>query len=359
KQTYKYACKSLEKTKVKDENYFLHKMDLQLELTSYNSPKKPNVNFHYLQERLDLFVNYSAIILLKLYDLMFHERNQNNYNYDMKLFDNVMEYFKHNEIKNNPLLEIYYNILLLEKTKDEKYFYVLRELKNKYGNELSGYDSYMLYLHMDSYCATAYNIFCRTDLLKEQFILAKENSIVNTPELGKILYPDFLNEIKKAVRVNEFKWGEEYIERFKDRLTEEKDNTLNFCHGYISYKKGKLEKALDYFSKANFPNFIIKMQVKILLLQINYDKKYFDQTLLMIDAFRHYLSREKSILDSIKISILEFLKITGELVKFNLDVLKKDKDFKIAKIKQEIENMNNNRFGIKLWLKEKINSLTN
>nr|HMS35396.1 hypothetical protein [Ignavibacteria bacterium] len=287
-QTYKYAEKTLEKTRVKDESYYRHKIDLQLEIMSFYSPKKPNVNFHYMQERLDLFVYYASIFMLKIYNIMLHENNQNHYNFDMKMFDNVMDYLEKIPIKNNPTLEVYYYILLLEKTKEEKYFYVLKELKNKYSNELSSFDNYMVYLHLDGYCATAYNVNSRTDLLMEQFILARDNSAIASPELGKILYPDFLNEIKKAARVNEFEWAEQYIERYNFKLSDEKENTLNFCYGFISYKKGELEKALDYFSRANFANFIIKIQVKILLLQLYVDMQYYEQAELMIDAFRHY-----------------------------------------------------------------------
>lgn len=353
-QTYKFADKSLEKTKVRDESYFRHKLDLTFEIMSFYSPKMPNVNFHYFQERLDLFVNYAAIFMLKLYDIMLHENNQNNYNFDMKMFDNVMEYLGKTSEMNNPTLEVYYYIILLEKTKDEKYFYKLKELKNKYRDELNYFDNYMLYLHLDGYCATAYNVDCRTDLLNEQFVLAKENSAIASSEYGKILYPDFLNEIKKAARVNEFDWAEEYIEKYSFKLTEEKENTLNFCHGFIAYKKGELDKALNYFSKANFSNFILKIQVKILLLQLYTDKQYYEQADLMIDTFRHYLSRDKSILESIKVSVSEFLKLTGDLIKLRTDVHLKDKEFKIEKLRKEIESMSNNRFGIKLWLREKI-----
>ena len=356
-QTYKNAYRSLENTKVKDENYFLHKMNLQFEIMSYYSPKKPNVNFHYMQERLDLFVNYSAIFMLKIYNIMLHENNQNNYNFDMKMFDNVMAYLKENKIIDNPTLEIYYYVLLMETTKDEKYFYELKKLINKYREELNEVDNYMVYLHLDGYCATAYNDFSRTDFLKEQFLLAVEYPVSDTTGSGKILYPDFLNQVKKAVRVNEFDWAEDYIERFKNRLTEEKENTLNFCYGYISYKKGELDKALDCFSRTNFSNFIIKIQVKILLLQLYIDKEYYDQALLMIDTFRHYLSRERSILGSIKISSMEFLKITSDLIKIKSSFAEKDMDYKIAGIKKEVSNMSNNRFGIKLWLLEKVSEL--
>ena len=244
----------------------------------------------------------------------------------------------------------------MEKTKDEKYFYALKELRNKYKDSLTPFDNYMLYLHMDSYCTTAYNEHCRTDLLKEQFMLVKENLMYNIPEHGKILYPDFLNEVKKAVRVNEFDWAEDYIERYNYILSEEKENTLNFCYGFISYKKGELDKALDHFSKTNFSNFIIKVQVKILLLQLYIEKEYYDQAELMIDTFRHYVSREKAIRDTIKISLLEFLRITGDLIKLRSGMNENDIGFKTAKLKNDIENMSSNRFGIKLWLKKIVDS---
>lgn len=355
-KAYKFADKSLEKNKAKDEVYYLHKMDLQFEIMSYYSPKKPNVNFHFMQERLDLFVSYSLIFLLKMYNIMLHENNQNNYSFDMKMFENVMGYLRDSSFTNNPTLEVYYNILLMEKTKDEKYFYALKELRNKYKDSLTPFDNYMLYLHMDSYCTTAYNEHCRTDLLNEQFTLVKENLMYNIPEHGKILYPDFLNEVKKAVRVNEFDWAVDYIERYNYILSEEKENTLNFCYGFISYKKGELDKALDHFSKTNFSNFIIKVQVKILLLQLYIEKEYYDQAELMIDTFRHYVSREKAILDTIKISLLEFLKITGDLIKLRSGIVENDNGYKTAKLKNDIENMSSNRFGIKLWLKMIVNS---
>ncbi|MBL8008357.1 MAG: hypothetical protein JNJ56_12570, partial [Ignavibacteria bacterium] len=97
--------------------------------------------------------------------------------------------------------------------------------------------------------------------------------------------------------------------------------------------------------------------LKILLLQLYIEKEYYDQALLMIDSFRHFLTREKSMLDSMKTSVMEFLKITSDLVRIKSAVPDSDYDFKIEKIKQETESMSNNRFGIKLWLKEKVNQL--
>ena len=104
-------------------------------------------------------------------------------------------------------------------------------------------------------------------------------------------------------------------------LTEEKENTLNFCYAFIAYGKKEYEKSLELFSKTNFSNFIIKIQVKLLLLQLYYEMNYFDQAVLMIDSVRKYVLKEKMLIESTRTSLLEFLK--------------------------------NNQYGIKLWLIEK------
>jgi hypothetical protein len=190
-QAHKLADTRLENIKAKDEKYFLHKIDLEFELMAFHVPKKPNVNFPYLQKKLDLFLEYSAIVLLKIYNIMLHENHQNSFQFDMKMFDNLMIYLQSIEKMDNPTLEIYYYIIVLEKTADEKYFYILKDLKKKYKDKLTPFDNYMLYLHLDNYCATAYNEHSRTDLLGEQFLLVKENLLFELVGKGKILYPDF------------------------------------------------------------------------------------------------------------------------------------------------------------------------
>jgi hypothetical protein len=245
----------------------------------------------------------------------------------------------------------------LRRKKKDKYFYELKSLKKKYIKEISARDRYMVFLHMNSYCAQMFNNFSRTDLFKEQFELLKENTEDDTRKLGKILYPDFLNEVKIAVRVNEFKWAEDYIVRFSEKLEVEKESTLNFCYGYINYKKGDLDEALNLFSKTYFPIFILKVQVKILQLQIYFEKDYLEQAISLIDSFRHYLKREATIKENFKISFYEFLRLTNELIRLRTNYYNSDNEFNKDKLKNDISNMSSNQFGIKLWLNEKVENL--
>ena len=350
--TYKQADKRSLSTTFKDENYLYHRMNLINELIGFNAPKNPSINLHLMQDKLDLFVDYSIIMLLKFYNIMLHDEVQFNHKYDLKMFDFVMDYVKNNLKQDNPTMLVYYHIIQLEHVKSDENFFRLNELRKKYKEELSAVDNYMAFLHLDSYCANAYNEFSRTDLMYEQFLLTKECDMNLFPELGKILYPDFLYSVKIAARVDEFDFALKYIEKYKHNLTEEKKNTLDFCHAYIAYRQGRHDEALELLSKTGFTNFIMKIQVRLLLLQLTYEKQYFDQALTMIDSFRHYVSRENLLLEKLKTTLLRFLTITGDMIKHNTGVDKNVKDA-VHKIRFNIENLETNHFGIKLWLEER------
>lgn len=348
-QEYKTAITNLEKNPIKDEFYAEHKINLAYENLSYLVPFKPNDILLLQQEKLDLFLVYALIKILKSYDVMMHEEKQNNYKYDMQMFDEVIKFLDNNKF-DNPTLIVYYHIIRLEKNRNDENFYNLKETYKKHKESLNEYDKYMVFLHLTGYCMNEYNLNCRTDLLDEHFSLIKEKDGWDKAPGKKILYPDFLNEVKIAVRVNEIEWAETYIEKNKNILVEGKENTLNFCHGLIEYKKENHNKALEYFSKTNFPNFILKLQVKIYELQIFYEMNYFDQALSAIDNFRHYVKREKSLKADFKKMFTEFLNITNSLIKLESGAYGMEESFYKNKIKNDIDEMSGNQFGIKLWL---------
>ncbi len=356
-QAHKAFGKNLEKSVVKDEDFILKSLDLIEESHSFQIPKDPDSRLEFFQKELDHFLTYSIIRLLKYYNIMLHEKQQNNYKFNMKMFDEIMDYLKKNPDQDNPTLLIYYNIILLVKEVKEKYFFELKKLKDKHFEQLNSNDRYMLFLHMASYCAYVFNMEGRTDFMREHFLLSKENYDRGTIILGKMLYPDFLNHVKIAVRVDEYEWAEMYINEFNHLLTEEKESTLNFCYGYINYRKGNLDKAMELFSKTNFPNFLIKLQVKIILLQIYFEKGFYEQAFSMIDAFRHYITREKSIVDEYKESFYNYLRIINEFIKLKTSFPTEEINYNIKRIKIEIEKIKINQFGIKNWLKEKADEM--
>lgn len=355
-QEIKSAMSGLEKNSIIDEHYVLHQINLLYENMSHIIPLRPNENIHFQQEMFDLFLVYSLIKILKSYSVMLHEIKQNNCSYDMYMFEEIMKFLEKNKF-DNPTLIVYYHIINLEKNKNDGNFSVLKKTAEKYKEYLNEYDRYMVFLHLTSYCMNEYNINCRTDLINEHFQLIKEKNGWDNIPGKKILYPDFLNEVKIAVRANEVEWAERYVENNKYILVEGKDNTCNFCNGLIEYKKGNCDKALELLSKTNFPNFILKLQVKILELQIFYEMEYYDQTVSAIDNFRHYIKRESTIKDDFKKMFIEFLNITISMTKLKSGSFGKERNYYLSKIQKEISGMTGNQFGIKLWLMEKFKCL--
>ncbi|MCB0727876.1 MAG: hypothetical protein KDD00_10455 [Ignavibacteriae bacterium] len=355
-QTFKSLDNKLESENITDERFYLKKLELTEEILSYRIPKDPDSRFDYLQDELNFFLKYSVIRLLKFYNLMLHEKEQNNCNFTLEMFEGVMDYIRTKE-EDNPTLLIYYNIILLNIEKKEKYFFNLKKLKEKYFDNLNNGDRFMLFLHLANYCAYVYNVLGKKDFMKEHFLISKENYERGTIFLGKVLYPDFLNHVKIAVRVNEFEWAENFINEFSHLLTEEKQSTLNFCHGFISYKKGNLETALELFSKTKFQSFIIKVQVKILILQINYEMGYYVEASANIDSFRHYLSRENSMVVNFKESYFDFLRNLNDLIKLKSGEKDINDKANLKLLKNNADLIKFNQFGIKIWLREKVDEI--
>ena len=355
-QTHKAFQKKFEKNIVKDEYHLLKDLGLTEELLFYNIPKFPESRLDFFQKELDLFFKYSLIKLLRYFNIMIHEKAQTNCEFNMHMFNEIMAYLEKNTV-DNPTIQIQYNIILLSKEKSEKYFFKLKELKSKYSEELNQEDKYMIFMHLSNFCAYVFNNLGRKDFIREHFLLSKEELDNGSIVLGKILYPDFLNHVKVAVRVKEFGWAQKYISSYEHQLTDEKESTLNFCNAVINYEKGKLDEALELFSRTNFPDFILKIQVRLYLLRINYEKESYDQSLAMIDAFRHYLQREKSFIESFKEAYYEFLKLTNELIKIKTSMKTKAVKTNIKMLKDRIDEFKFNQFGIKNWLNDKVDEL--
>ena len=199
-QELKSAVNGIEKNPTKDEHYVQHKMDLAYENMSHIVSLKPNDNIHMQQEMYELFLTYSLIKVLKSYNVMLHETKQNNCSYDMHMFEEVMQFLDRKKF-DNPTLIVYYHIINLERNKNDDNFYMLKKTARMHNESLNDYDRYIVFLHLTSYCTNEYNLKCRTDLMQEHFHLIKEKDGWENIPGKKILYPDFLNEVKIAVRV--------------------------------------------------------------------------------------------------------------------------------------------------------------
>ena len=331
--------------------YYLHL--LACEELNREIIKKPLSTSEKVQKKLDSFIEYSLLSLLKTYIMMMHETQQSNVKYDLKLFEDIIKYTSRNQGKFDPIISIYYNIILLESTKDEKYFYSLRKTFYEGFSLLSKGDAYMANLYLGSYCAYRYNIYADTNYVLNAYDLLKFSYRNDLVVLGKLLYPDFCNYVKVFLRAGDAELAKEFINDWKEELpAEEKDNCLNYSHGLLAYWDKDLKKAIELISQINFQSFIMKLQVKILLIQLYYETGMHEQLRSAADAFRHFIVREKKITDIYRNSLQAMLKIINIMLEIFDSNEKKEKQFLKNKLNRSVKVMPANPFGIKLWVME-------
>lgn len=356
---YETELKKVERShldkKIKNENYFFDLYRLTSEKIYYNFQLKPNTVFHMLQDEFDNFFLFSVIRLMKFYTLMFHEQRQNNFDYDMKLLDEIKQYLAGPEAENNPTFLLYKYILLLEENREKEHYYKVKEVHNKYSNVLTFTDNYMSYIHRIGFCAYLYNIVGDISFHGEMFGMQREMLEKGFYNNSVFPYPDFLNHVKIGTLAGEHNYVKNYIGKYKNRLPgDEKENCLNYVEAFIAFHLGKKQKSLDFVSRTNFSNFIMKIQVKIMQIQLYYELQMYEQLLGAVDTCRHYLKNESSLTDQYRETIAGFLGIVNYLALLNEDPKKAKDEYRKRDVIKQINALNTNVFGVKLWLMEQI-----
>ena len=339
---------------MKDEFYCQSEYQLARVNTSHYKFKKSGYTFDLIQSEFDIYLQYTLIVLLRTYSKMLTNRNHGNINFNMEMFENVWEFVKDKNFENNPSCRIYKQIILLELTKDEKVYRELFELKNKFIDSLSIEDVYYILLVGNSFAAYKLKLGDES-YYPDRFRIFKEMIDRKIQPENYILFVNFITNYTSACMVGEFKWAEDFMTRFQEGISpaEERSNTINYCKGFMAYKTGDFDKALEYFSKTHFKLFLTKVMVKSYTLRMLYEKNLFEQTFSAIDTFRHYLKSEKNISEEQKTAHYEFLKFTSELTKLRNEGIKDKKNSELQILKKQINKMQSNPLEAKNWLIEK------
>jgi len=356
-QKHSSYMKELIDRKYKDEDYFYYLYEMSDEFLWYATLKKPNTELNILQTEFDQFFSYTLLRLLRFYNLMLHERNQNNVNYRLTMFNEILNYVSNELTDQTPAIVVFKTILLLLHTKDRKYYNDLWELKERYMDEFKSDDRNLIYMHLYDYAAYMVNFKGDDSYNRDMFKIYKEqiDKKIMIPE--GFHYFNFVNIVKIACRVQEFEYAENFMKEFRSSIPKNEEiNVMEFCYGTIENVKGNLQKALKHFSKTNFQNFILKVQVKVLLLKTYYKLGMFEQALGMIDSFRHFVLREENLLSEHKESYTKFLILVGDLIRLK-ESHSKNTGFEVNKLKNDAELIPANPFRVKAWLIEELKTL--
>jgi len=261
---------------------------------------------------------------------------------------NVIE--NSHELEAIDLLAKYYNYAA-DGTGDIKYYYKLKNLREKYYNEVSLYLKTTLNISLVNICLKKIsdgNIQFRKEFRDVYISILKNNHYFNN-----IKKPVFSNKLFKAIisnsiYFNEIPWAENFLKEYLDKLEPEyRGNLYNLSMALIKFKQKKYDESLSFAGKIEQKHIIFKLDAKNIISKIYYETGSHENLLALLDTYKQMILNNAIKNEAIGKSQLGFVEFLKKIVLAD---------------KNETEDIRNNInktafLNSREWLLEKISEL--
>jgi len=271
---------------------------------------------------------------------------------EIKFMDYVFQLISSNNLQKYPSISIYQSIIdtfLYEE--DKARYYVLRSLIKEHIHKFNKDFQREIYTMAISYCINKSNQSI-AEFDWEEFELFKESvegKIIQEKE--EISVPAFRNIVFVSLKVKEFAWAENFIENYKKYINPKfRDNAVYFSLARLEINRENYGKVLDYLQLINYEDVWYQLGARTMQMAAYYKLGEFDALESLLNAYKMFITREKSLTKDRKTAYLNLIKYTKKL----LYLLPNQKD-KISKIRKEIEV--NKLIVNKTWLLERVDEL--
>lgn len=240
-----------------------------------------------------------------------------------EFMNNIIQYLKSNEdYLNIPALKIYYYLVLLIITKDDKYFFELKKILFEDKDDLSFVEKNNIITVLRNYGQQKYSMG-ELEFIGIQFELLKfsiEKGMLNSsPGIKYISETRFMNIVWAGLRASEFEWVEEFIKKHISKIESAKRQyVLAYNSARLEFEKGNYSKALEKLGESgSIKNIYYKAAVKHLTLMLYYDLHWFVPAADLLDAYRHFIRTDKLLPETHKTQCSAFINYFNRLLKIN------------------------------------------
>lgn len=339
---YYYQRYNIERQKFNFSTEFEKKSKKQIKHNWLNLKEiSDNLDIFYLSEKLKLYTTLMSIQNVKKVDI------------DLRFSENIVRFIKRTDYKQYPALTIYYQIYLTLKESDNvSHFYELKNLINENINYFPLEESKDIYEAALNYCIVKINSGLRnfnSDLL----VIYKEMISKGFFEKEGSLDPTkFRNIVISALRVDDFKWIEWFIESYIDKIEEKfRENALTFNLARLYYYKKDYDKVKKYLRNVEFADIFYELRTKSMLIATYYDTEDFEPLYSLLDSFSVFLNRNSKTIPEQKILLHK------KLIKFvrKLMTINRNDKAAIAKLRSQIQEAGD--LPDKEWLLDRLGEL--
>lgn len=303
------------------------------------------------QSEIDNFMDYFLSVILLLYIRLSEWAKARNVKFDLRFYDEVLAHIEKFDYSGNALISLYYSMLMLLNTGEEKYFFELQERRKRFEKLISAMDNYNIAVTMMQYCYKKVQQG-DTGFRRQQFevvnVILEENMIPS----GNIEPYFFINSVRNASIIGEFSWCGKFIDTYSPRLNKDKlKETLSYSLALTELYRGNYDKALAQIAAINIERSTLKTEFKNMQLVIFYELGYGDELISLIDSYKHFLGRDKDSAEKVKTASMDFIRLVSKTLKYKLDGDAES----AALLKQEVKR--SGYFNFKEWVLEKLDEI--
>jgi hypothetical protein len=313
------------------------------------------------KSNVDKIINYLDEFFLaekiKWYVSILSRKSLVAHEYHLLFIDEIIEYLSKNSYEHNPIITVYYQVLLTKiESENENHYYKLVDILIKYELQFSLSELYELYSGALNYCVQKLNQG-HSKFIEEHHILYKlmlEKGIAFHASKNNELSPwDFKNAVQSALRLDQYDWTENFIKNYQNNLPLVfKDNAVSYNLALVYFYQKKYDKVKEQLREVEYEDIAYNLGSKTMLLAIYFEQEDDEALMSLLDTFKTYLYRHKNISDNKRIPYLNLMKYIRKLLKLNHGDKKE-----LENIRKEIEEDRKVGIASEKWLLEKLAEL--
>lgn len=225
-------------------------------------------------------------------------------------------------------VSFHYNIYKAFLVKDDAAYYhnslKYFELASKTANDAYRSTFYQLLIN---YCIERTN-HNEPEYYKELFRLYNKKlneGLIQDLQVGNFPINNFRDYIFVALQLGEMEWIKNFIRNYSQYLPPNvREDEINLSYGILHYNEGKHEEAINSLNKVAGDNYIHYMDSKYYKMRLFYEKERYEEAILEIDSYKHYLRQHKEIPETFAKPYKQFIKEYAALMNILLKGSKED-----------------------------------
>ncbi len=281
-----------------------------------------NLDYFYLAEKMRW---YNTILSRK--KLISHE-------YNLLFVDEIIQHLQKYEYKEIPPISISFLIYQTYiDSDDDTHYYTLKKSLQENERLLPQSDNKSNYFYLLNYTLKKQNqgsVSFPKEFLELFKYLLNTDFLLENGQFDPWL---FRNAVTIALRLGEYKWTEEFLDNYKNKLpVDQQENAVRYNYGMLYLYQKRYEKAIPLFNAVEFNDLAYNLNSKAALITIYYELDEDNALMALMDSYRTFLNRHKEITNDRRMLYLNLIKYTKKLLK----LMPGDKT-EIEKIRAEIE----------------------